>query len=323
MSTEPSILGGQLRVLVVSQSLELSRLVRSSLAHEACLESDVTDCESTDAARAYLDGQAVDLIVLSGGLDEVRGLVEWATDAALVALTPAETAEDHASIVAAGATECLSLANFDGRSDLLWSSLRQTIRYHAIRLHHRRLKQTLQDRARHISRLTTRLARSAPFDSRTGWFSHAHTVDRCQEEIGRAVRYGLSLSLVLLDVVGLDRLEAEHGEAVVDEVVTQIAARIRLISRHTDIAGHYGPESFVVILTNTDGEGAQMFCRRADMALSSPIVVGGVSATLEWCFAVVTRTGHCKSSPTDLLNTLEHRIERAKETRAKGVIVAD
>jgi diguanylate cyclase (GGDEF)-like protein len=312
-----------LGVLVVSQSPELSRLVRTSLTHEAWLESLVADCETAQAARARLEADSFDLIVVEGGPDEVRALVEWSADAAIVAVAAGGEAGGRDAVLAAGAVDGFSLADFDGRAELFWNSLRQTLRYHASRLQHRRLTRVLEDRARQIQRLSQRLLCSAPYDGRTGWMSHAYTVDRCQEEIGRAVRYGMPLSLLLIEFLDVDPLDPRVGRDFFDEALVEVAARIRSIARHTDLAGHFGAESILLILTNTDQTGADRFFERVRQALAPPIEVGGVRRRLEWCSAAVTRTGQCDASPTDILNRLEQRIEEAKANRRHGATAAE
>lgn len=318
MTTEPSHLGGRLGVLVVSQSPELGRLVRTSLTHETWLELHVADCEAAHAARARLEADSFDLIVVEGGPDEVRALIEWSADAAIVAVAANGVAGGRDAVLAAGAVDGFVLADYDGRAELFWSSLRQTLRYHASRLQHRRLKHVLEDRARQIQRLNQRLVCSAPYDGRTGWLSHAHTIDRCQEEIGRAVRYGLPLSLLLLEFLDVDSSAPQLDRDFFDEALVEIAARVREIARHTDVAGHFGAESILLILTNTDEAGAERFYDRVQQALAPPINVGGVPRRLDWCSAIVTRTSQCDASPTDILNRLEQRIDEAKANRGLG-----
>ncbi len=50
----------------------------------------------------------------------------------------------------------------------------------------------VKDQVRQLDLLRRRVT---PFDPRTGWHSHAHIIDRCQEEIARALRYSLPIAL--------------------------------------------------------------------------------------------------------------------------------
>lgn len=311
MSNDSFVTAGQLRVLVVSPSMDVRRLVHEALAGESLLELHVHDFHNHNG-----DHQAardpIDLVVVDGACADVKHWSERWPEAAVVALTGSPDAQARDSLVASGATDSFSLAEYNGHPDFLLASLRQTIRYHAIRVQHHRLQQALAERTREVRRLACRLAGSSPYDFRTGWFSHSHIVDRCQEEICRAARYHQPLALVLLELLGLRRIEGDRGLDFADEMVTQISARIRLISRQSDVAGHYGDDSFLLLLPGTDESGAERFCQRLDSTLATPFDVRGIAARLSWRRAYVFRSGQSDLSPTDLLNQLEHHIEAAK-----------
>lgn len=322
MSDDNHWTAGQLHVLVVSKSLNTRRLVHDALAEESLLELRVEDHDVVQNG-CFNDSHSIDLIVLDGACEDVQHWAERVPQAAIVALTDSGDASVRDSLVARGATDCFSLVDYNGHSHLLLANLRQTIRYHAIRLQHHRLQRTLAERSREVRRLTSRLSGSSPYDYRTGWFSHSHTVDRCQEEICRGARYHQPLALVLLELLGMHELEKEHGPDVVDEIVTQVSARVRLISRQSDVAGHYGCDSFLLILPGTDEAGAERFCHRTASALAAPIVIREISARLTWRLALVCRTGYCELSPTDLLNRLEQRIEVAKPSEIVDFAVSN
>lgn len=178
----------------------------------------------------------------------------------------------------------------------------------------------VKDQVRQLDLLRRRVT---PFDPRTGWHSHAHIIDRCQEEIARALRYSLPIALVVVDIVNLEFDESTVDADFANSLVTSLAHRIRPICRHGDVLGHYGPTSVLVILLNTDREGGERFSERASQALLPPLVVEDVPLSLDWSIALATREPGMSTTPTELLNQLERRVERARELGRRGVVVAD
>jgi diguanylate cyclase (GGDEF)-like protein len=178
----------------------------------------------------------------------------------------------------------------------------------------------VKDQVRQLDLLRRRVT---PFDPRTGWHSHAHIIDRCQEEIARALRYSLPIALVVVDIVNLEDDEKALDADFANSLVTALAHRVRPICRHGDVLGHYGSTSVLVILLNTDREGGERFSERASQALLPPLVVEDVPLSLDWSIALATREPGTLTTPTELLNQLERRVERARELGRRGVVVAD
>ncbi|MEJ2608756.1 MAG: diguanylate cyclase [Candidatus Thiodiazotropha sp.] len=75
-------------------------------------------------------------------------------------------------------------------------------------------------------------------------------------------RYKTTCSLVMFDIDHFKNVNDTYGHQAGDEVIRQVAKTTRNSLRLTDIAGRYGGEEFVVILTNTDAKSAIVFCER-------------------------------------------------------------
>lgn len=212
---------------------------------------------------------------------------------------------------------CLERA---GRSD---AELGLAVRYAMMRAQYEGLREDWKLAGERLRELELLRRRVTPFDPRTGWHSHAHIVDRCQEEIARALRYGLPISLVVVDILAQGDAPEPIDEDLGNSMVTALAGRIRPICRHGDILGHYGPTSVLVILLNTDQEGGERFLQRVQQSLLPPLVVEDVAYSLSWSIAVASRDPGVFTTPTDLLNQLERRVERARMQGNRGVVLTD
>ena len=85
---------------------------------------------------------------------------------------------------------------------------------------------------------------------------------RLQEEVERARRYGLSFSLVLLDVDGLAQLNQRHGSETGDRVLADIGALLQQEIRAPDFVARYGGDEFALILPETTVDGARFSIAR-------------------------------------------------------------
>ena len=109
-----------------------------------------------------------------------------------------------------------------------------------------------------VSRLYGRLDAVARRDALTGTY-HAGSLDeRLFEEIARAQRFDHPLSLVLVELDGLAEINDTFGHGVGDEVLASAGERILARIRSAESAVRAGGDEFVLVLPNTDIEGARV-----------------------------------------------------------------
>ncbi len=105
-------------------------------------------------------------------------------------------------------------------------------------------------------------------DSLTGLKNHREFEERLEDEILRASRYHLPLSLIMLDVDHFKRFNDEFGHPAGDQVLQTLARLLERHARETDILARYGGEEFAVILANTDREQASAAAERFRLAVA-------------------------------------------------------
>lgn len=298
-------------------------MARAALAQEPLLDCQIAECEDMRSARSQVLHHSFDLIVLDTSIEDVRWMAATARDAAIVFLSPAATPAEQAEAVAAGAIDCFAHEEYNDNPSLLWTVLRQSIRYHAIRQQRKQLADLLRDRDIRVVQLTQKLWRISPYDYRTGWFNQNQILDRLNEELRRAKRYRIPISVALLEFVDFAKTEEQLGPDGSGPLFAQLAQRVRLVTRSTDIVGHYGLDACLFLLTNTSKNGAMRFCERLGRTLREPVLVAGTPATLDWRFAVVENDLGKELDPGELLQLAEARVEQAKTMPETGAIVAD
>ena len=113
------------------------------------------------------------------------------------------------------------------------------------------------------TRLYAELARQAITDGLTGLYNHRYFYERLRGEVVRARRYGLPLSLLMLDLDDFKLYNDSFGHPAGDGVLRRVAQIMSAeLRRSVDVAARYGGEEFAVILPHTDSGGAESVGRR-------------------------------------------------------------
>lgn len=104
---------------------------------------------------------------------------------------------------------------------------------------------------------------------------------RLDQEVERCRRHRRPLSVAVLDVDGFRTLNARHGRAVGDMVLTSVAGALTEGTRTTDVVARASADEFVVMLPETAGPEAQLGIDRVVHALEGTTLppVGSISVS--------------------------------------------
>jgi len=163
----------------------------------------------------------------------------------------------------------------------------------------------------------TALERLAITDDLTGLYNHRHFYQRLAEEVARAQRYGLALSLLIIDIDDFKRYNDAFGHRAGDAVLSDLAALLRLQTRQqVDLVARYGGEEFVVILPSTASEGAAEAGERLRRAVAGE-PLGQVAAAGSAEAEAPAEGAEPPAGPSAAL-TLAERIRRSVAGRQFG-----
>jgi diguanylate cyclase (GGDEF)-like protein len=105
-----------------------------------------------------------------------------------------------------------------------------------------------------IESLTAEVYKLAALDQLTGLYNRRSGEQRLAEEISRAVRHGRPLTLLVLDVDGLKKINDRLGHAAGDLLLRNFADRLQRAIRGSDLAVRLGGDEFMVILPECRAE---------------------------------------------------------------------
>lgn len=112
------------------------------------------------------------------------------------------------------------------------------------------------------ARLYGRARERANEDSLTGLFNHRYLHGRLEQELVRSQRTGQPLAIALFDLNNFKAFNDNYGHQAGDEVLRFMATVLHMSLRATDIAGRYGGDEFLVILPQSDEQGARLLLER-------------------------------------------------------------
>jgi len=110
--------------------------------------------------------------------------------------------------------------------------------------------------------LYQQMERRAKTDPLTGLANRRGAEEALARESDRSRRYGVPLSLLVLDVDGLKRINDHDGHEAGDAVLTHMAALLAETVRSVDSPARWGGDEFLVVLPDTNGAQAKRLARR-------------------------------------------------------------
>jgi len=102
--------------------------------------------------------------------------------------------------------------------------------------------------------LTHHLKRSATTDPLTGLFNRRGTDAILARECAKAKRHGRHFAVLMTDLDHFKKVNDQHGHDVGDEVLQELASRLRATVREEDHVARWGGEEFLVLVQEDHSE---------------------------------------------------------------------
>jgi diguanylate cyclase (GGDEF)-like protein len=138
-----------------------------------------------------------------------------------------------------------------------------------------------------IQSLEKRLASSSGIDALTGLPNRRSMLEKLHYEKCRFERNQQPFAMVMADIEELNSLSESHGQEAKNEILTQVGKWLDWNTRRQDIACHWGNKRFVLLLPETDSEGARLFieklCARVEQ---DKFMLNGQEISLSLSFSV-------------------------------------
>ena len=137
----------------------------------------------------------------------------------------------------------------------------------------RRTVQALEATAAQQREAEVHIQRLAHYDALTGLPNRVLLDDRCRTAIAAAHRARQGVALMFLDLDYFKNINDSLGHRVGDDVLVELARRLRQAVREQDTVSRLGGDEFVLLLPDTDAEGAANVAAKILQAALAPFLI--------------------------------------------------
>ena len=145
---------------------------------------------------------------------------------------------------------------FDSMRESIHSSMQQ------LAAHRDRLEAEVVARTQDLAKANQVLHQLSRTDDLTGISNRRDIIEKIHYEGYRAQRSGHPFAFLMVDIDHFKAFNDTHGHECGDSVLRAVTAAIRQTLRRHEYLARWGGEEFLVVLPETDPEGARIACER-------------------------------------------------------------
>ncbi|MEP6569260.1 MAG: diguanylate cyclase [Acidobacteriota bacterium] len=138
-----------------------------------------------------------------------------------------------------------------------------------------------------------------------------------EREYSRTLRFGHPFSLLMIDLDNFKNLNDTFGHNAGDEAIRRIGRVLREKTRGIDLASRIGGDEFVVLLVETDHQGAMEFAERLRSAIKSTAIPLANPITASFGVAECSSS---EQSAADTFNAADSALYEAKRNGRDRVV---
>jgi len=158
-------------------------------------------------------------------------------------------------------------------------------------------------------------------DSLTGLPNKRATDDTLKRMVAQANRSITPLAAIMMDLDHFKRINDQYGHGKGDEVLAAVGAVLQACLRGSDFAGRFGGEEFLILLPETDLEGAEQVAEKIRATIEE-ISVTGIELNLTASLGIAQLLEHAGSA-NGLVREADHALYAAKTAGRNRTITAD
>lgn len=151
-------------------------------------------------------------------------------------------------------------------------------------------------------------------DPLTGTMTRGYFLERAEEELQRAERYGHTLAVIMLDVDHFKEVNDRYGHYAGDRVLVILCQRWLEAIRNNDLLGRIGGEEFTILLPQSDLQTALQTAERVrSITASQPVHSDGIDINCTVSCGVTMLDNNQNDSVKDALKRADNALYSAKK----------
>ncbi|WP_063370480.1 GGDEF domain-containing protein [Sedimenticola thiotaurini] len=167
--------------------------------------------------------------------------------------------------------------------------------------------------------LYQRAVESASIDPLTGVRNRAAMDSTMKREIGLALRHKTPLSVILMDIDRFKSINDQYGHLYGDQALKAAAQCAEQSIRESDMIFRYGGEEFLILLTGTSLEGAELLAERIRENIESMPPQTDKEITMTVSLGVTSLIE--SDDVSSLFQRMDSALYRAKDSGRNCVVV--
>jgi two-component system cell cycle response regulator len=158
-------------------------------------------------------------------------------------------------------------------------------------------------------------------DALTETHNKRYLLEFLDRELSRSERYGRPLSVIMFDLDRFKTINDEMGHLGGDFTLREMAACVKTCVRKEELFARYGGEEFVIVLPETNLEGAVAVAERLRVMVEKHLFqYEGKSFPLTVSVGVAATDGSRPLSPADLIGEADQKLLEAKRLGRNRVV---
>lgn len=161
-------------------------------------------------------------------------------------------------------------------------------------------------------RLERQMKYMATHDDLTGLANRVLLKDRLSSAINFHYRQSLSLAVLFIDLDGFKNINDTHGHDIGDELLIEVAQRLKECVRESDTVVRFGGDEFVILLTGLNSrEEAAFVAEKVLNVIHQPMVLTKVTAEI-YCSIGIAMFPNDGETSADLLKVADSLMYKVK-----------
>jgi len=159
---------------------------------------------------------------------------------------------------------------------------------------------------------------AALHDSLTGVYNHRYFYERLEQELTRSRRHDHPLSVAIIDVDELKRVNDLYGHLIGDQALKRMGHILKENVRASDVVARYGGDEFAIIMPETEKDVAERVLHRLMLLLDATVIECDATSVLmpARSYGLATFPGD-GNNPTELFASADAILYQVKAKRAR------
>ncbi len=152
-------------------------------------------------------------------------------------------------------------------------------------------------------------------DALTDIHNKRYLLEFLDRELSRSARYHRPLALIMFDIDHFKAINDEFGHLGGDFALRELAACVKGSVRKEELFARYGGEEFIIVLPETDRDGALTVAERVRVLVEKhSFQYEGKTIRVTISIGVATTTGETALTPAELIRQADDKMYQAKNS---------